>query len=291
MAKALDVNDLEKQYNGFTLKASFSIEEGETLAFVGPNGSGKTTIIFSILNIVRRDGGHVRFFEQELDLHEVRIKRQLGVFLEQPHLFRDLRVKHILDLCGAFYPAWDEQYAIKLLDEFEIDRNKKFKQLSKGMKNKVALAVAFAPRPRLLILDEPTSGLDPKIRRLFVEKVKQARQMFSPAILLTSHIMRDIEDLADRIAFMEGSRIKPIESKEALKSWRVIEGFCDGSLPLEALALRLDRRSGERVRFEMLTDRYGEDIAEQLRQCNAEITSVSAPDLERIYDQVISSSK
>lgn len=285
--KALEVNNLEKRYKGFDLAVSFSIEEGETLAFVGPNGAGKTTIIYTLLNIVRRDGGQVQFFGLDLDRHEVEIKRHLGVFFEEPHLFDDLRVKHILEFCGSFYPSWDQPYALRLLEELEIDLDKRFKKLSKGMRAKVALAVAFAPKPKMLILDEPTSGLDPKMRRLFVEKVREAREEFSPAILLTSHIMRDVEDLADHIAFLEAGRIKLLQNRAALAGWRIVEGICDGSLSVEARGLRLDR-IGERVKFKLLTDRYGEKLLNQLRECGAEVTGTVAPDLEEIYDWIIS---
>jgi len=288
--KALEVHELEKRYSGFDLTASFSIQEGETLALIGPNGAGKTTIIYTLLNIIRRDGGQVQFFGLDLDRHEVEIKRHLGVFFEEPHLFDDLRVKHILDFFGSFYPTWDRQYTLRLLEEFEIDPDKRFKKLSKGMRAKVALTVAFAPKPKMLILDEPTSGLDPKMRRLFVEKVREAREEFSSAILLTSHIMRDVEDLADRIAFIEGGRIKLLQSREALKGWRIIEGICDGSLPpVEAKGLRLNR-IGEKTEFILLTDCYGEKLLHHLQECGAQVKGTSAPDLEEIYDWVINSS-
>jgi ABC-2 type transport system ATP-binding protein len=286
--RALEVIGLEKRYKGFDLTVSFSIDEGETLALVGPNGAGKTTLIYTLLNIVRRGGGQIQFFGLDLDRHEVEIKRHLGVFFEEPHLFEDLRVRHILELYEAFYPTWDRPYAIKLLEEFDINPGKRFKKLSKGMRAKVALVVAFAPKPKMLILDEPTSGLDPKMRRLFVEKVREARGRFSPAILLTSHIMRDVENLADRIAFLEGGRIKLLQSRQALDGWRIVEGTCNRGLLIESRGLKLDY-AGERARFKLLTDRYGEELLKQIQECGAEVTGTFAPDLEEIYDWIISS--
>lgn len=286
--RALEVTELEKRYKGFDLRVSFSIEEGETLALVGPNGAGKTTLIYTLLNIVRRDGGQVQFFGLPLDQHEVEIKRHLGLFFEEPHFFDDLRVRHILEFCGAFYPTWDRQYAFRLLEELEVDPNKRFKKLSKGMRAKVALAVAFAPKPQMLILDEPTAGLDPKMRRLFVEKIREAREEFSPAILLTSHIMRDVEDLADRIAFIEGGRIKLIESRKSLEDWRIVEGTCDESLSVEAIGFKR-YRTGETWRFKLLTCRCDKELLKQLRERGGAVTKVHTPDLEEIFDWVIGS--
>ncbi len=283
---ALEVDGLTKRYRGFQLSVSFSIAEGETLAFVGPNGAGKTTLIYTLLNIVRRNEGRVRFFDLDLDRHEVEIRQRLGVVFEHPHLFDELRVGRILEFWSSFYPAWDQQYALRLLEEFAVDPDKRFKKLSKGMRTKVALTLALAVRPRLLILDEPTAGLDPKMRRLFVEKIREARERFSPAILLTSHIMRDVEDLADRIAFLENGRVKLLESRRALETWRVVEGVCDGDLSIDVIGLKLSR-ARQAKRFALLTDRYDERLINELRERGATVTSVFTPDLEEIYDWII----
>jgi len=284
----LEVNELRKRYRGFDLRVSFSMESGETLAFVGPNGAGKTTLIYTLLNVVRRDGGEVRFFGLDMDRHEVEIKRQLGVFFEEPHFFADLRVEHILEFCAALYPSWDRHYAFRLLEELDVDPRQRFKRLSKGMRAKVALVVAFAPKPKLLILDEPTAGLDPKMRRLLVEKVREARRDFSPAILLTSHIMKDVEELADRIAFLESGRIVLLQSRETLKEWRLVEGVCEAERVPSVKAIRFRLiRAGETCQFKLLTDRYGEELISQLREYGAAVTRVLSPDLEEIYDWVI----
>jgi ABC-2 type transport system ATP-binding protein len=284
--KTVDIQELKKQYSDFELQVSFSIEAGKTLSLVGPNGSGKTTLISSLLNIVRRDSGRVRLFELELDAHEVEIKRRIGVFFEEPRLFDELRVEDSLEFCAAFYPGWDWPYALKLLEDFGIEPKKKFKGLSKGMRAKAALVSAFAPKPSLLILDEPTSGLDPTMRRLFVEKVREAKALFSPTILLTSHILKDIEDLSDQIAFIQNGRILLLETSEALRRWVLIKGYCRDDLKIDAIGIR-QKRSGDRIEFSLLTDQRGEELLEQLRRSGAEITAASSPDLEEIYNWII----
>lgn len=210
----------------------------------------------------------------------------MGVFLEDPRLFDDLRIKDTFEFCSSIYSQWDSQYAESLLEQFQIDSSKKFKHLSKGMKAKAALIIALAPKPKILILDEPTSGLDPGMRRLFVEKVREAKERFNPSILLTSHIMRDVEDIADRIAFIENGRIKLCESRASFLSWKVIEGFCDRNIEVEAIGLRLVSQ-GEKKKFHLLTDKYGEEVLREIKADGAEITGLSSPDLEEIYGWAI----
>lgn len=284
--RVLEAEELEKRYRGFCLKVSFWIEAGETLAVVGPNGAGKTTLIYTLLNVLRRDGGAVRFFGLSLDEHEVEIKRDLGVVFEEPRLFKTLRVRQLLEFFQAFYPRWDQAYALRLLKEADVDPEKKFGDLSKGMRTKVNLALALASRPKVLILDEPTAGLDPKMRKWLKQKIGEAREEFAPAILLTSHIMQDVEDLAHRIAFLENGRIKLLRSYERLKEWRVIEGTCNGSFSLKAIKLRFVQ-SGDSTRFRLLTERYDEKLRDDLQRCGARITNVSTPDLDELYDWII----
>lgn len=282
----LEVEELEKRYKRFHLSLSFQIADGETVAFIGPNGAGKTTLIYTVLNVVHRDGGRVRFFGLDLDRHEAEIKRQVGVLFEEPRLFDDLSVRHLLEFFQAFYPRWDWPYALRLLEEADVDPEKKFKKLSRGMRAKVALVVALAPQPKMLILDEPTAGLDPKMRKWLKEKIHEARERFAPSVMLTSHIMKDVEDLANRIAFLENGRIKLLRHREDLAKWRIIEGTCDGVLSVEAVKLKLVRE-GPGARFRLLAEHYDEKLKDELQKCGATITNVFAPDLDELYDWII----
>ena len=283
---AIEVNNLRKRYGSFDLDISFSIHSGEALAIVGANGAGKTTLIQAIQNLVRRDGGEVRFFGLDLDSREREIKERLGVFLEDPRFFPELSVENLLKFYRSFYPSWDDEYGKRLLREFEVDLRRRFRKLSKGMKAKVALSIALASRPSMLILDEPASGLDPKMRRLFVEKVREAGRLFSPAILLTSHIMRDVEDLADRIAFMDKGRIQLLETRFALQQWRVVEGLCERGLPFKPERMRF-KSERDSITFKLLAQDYGDSLLEQLQDYGAVVTGISTPDLEEIYEWVM----
>lgn len=283
----LEVVGLEKSFPGFRLNVSLSIAAGEILALIGPNGSGKSTLIYGLLNIVRRDQGAVRFFGLDLDSNEEAIKRDIGVFLEDPRLFEDMRIKDLAEFFRAFYPSWNDQYLADLLRGFNLDARKRFKKLSKGMKAMAAISLALAPMPRVLILDEPTAAFDPGVRKSFVRLVREAKKRFSPAILLTSHIMSDVEALADTIAFIDAGRIKLIEGRETFKSWRVVEGVGRRPPAFDAIAIDLEVE-GHPEKFKFMTRRGDDDFVEELRASGAEITEVSTPDLEKIYDCIIS---
>ncbi|MBI4469869.1 MAG: ABC transporter ATP-binding protein, partial [Acidobacteria bacterium] len=254
----------------------------------GPNGSGKSTIIRTILNIVRRDAGSVQFFGLDVNRHELEIKRRLGVYLEEPNLFGDLRVEHLFGFFSSFYPSWDRLYADELLRQLPVDPEERFGRLSKGRRAGVALVAALGPKPGLLILDEPTSGLDPTMRKWFVEKVREARAHYSPAMLLTSHILRDVDELADRIVFMQDGRIKVEELRASMSRWRVIEGVGHrefGLLPA-SMGMKLERTTGG-VIFRILTDGSRREIVEGIEASGGSVTGVHVPDLDEIYDLVI----
>ncbi len=280
---ALEVEGLEKHYKNFSLRVSFHLAPGEVLGVVGPNGAGKTTLIYCLLGIVKPDGGRVRFFGLEWDSHQIEIKRRVGFFLEEAPLFRQMRASDMLKFFASFYPSWDWDLAQRLIRRFELDVTKTVSKLSKGMRAKLGLVTAFSHRPQLVILDEPTAGLDPGMRREFVHVVRRMREEFNPAVLLTSHIMADVEDLADRVAFLQEGKISLIESKtRLLKSWRRIRGRCRDPLRLDSsdlVAVEYDQTTGE---LQLVTDSWDVTLMDQLREAGLEDAEAFAMNLEEI---------
>jgi ABC-2 type transport system ATP-binding protein len=281
---ALEVEELEKHYKNFSLRVSFHIAAGEVLGVVGPNGVGKTTTIYCLLGIVKPSGGRVRFFGMDWDSHPVAIKQRVGFFLEEAPLFRQMRASDVLKFFASFYPSWDWGLAQRLIGQFELDVTKKVSELSKGMRAKLGLVAAFSPRPQLVILDEPTAGLDPGMRREFVHLVRTMREEFHPAVLLTSHIMADVEDLADRVAFLQGGRMSLIEGKvRLLERWRRIRGRCRDPLrvnPDEWVAVEYDRATGE---LQLVTSNWDIALMERLREAGLKDAEACAMNLEEIY--------
>ena len=281
---ALDVEELEKHYKNFSLRVSFHLAPGEVLGVVGPNGVGKTTTIHCLLGIVKPDGGRVRFFGLEWDSHQIEIKQRVGFFLEEAPLFRQMRASDVLKFFASFYPSWDWDLAQRLIRQFELDVTKKVSELSKGMRAKLGLVTAFSHRPPLVILDEPTAGLDPGMRREFVHVVRRMREEFNPAVLLTSHIMADIEDLADRVAFLQEGKISLIESKtRLLHNWRRIRGRCRDLLRLDSsnwVAVEHDQATGE---LQLVTARWDVTLMDQLREAGLKDAEAFTMNLEEIY--------
>jgi len=287
-AAVLEVEGLEKRYKSFSLRVSFHLSPGEVLGVVGPNGAGKTTLIHGLLGIVKPDGGRVRFFGLDPDRHEVAIKQRVGFFLEDAPLFRQMRASDVLRFFASFYPRWDWSLAERMLQQFELEVTKKVSELSKGMRAKLGLVTAFSHRPELVILDEPTAGLDPGMRREFVQLVRTMLRDFGPAILLTSHIMADVEDLADRVAFLQEGEISLIESKtRLLQSWRCIRGRCRDWLRLEPgewVAIEQDQANGE---LRLVTNSWNVALINQLREAGLTEPEVFPLSLEEIYSYVI----
>ncbi|GBC81892.1 ABC transporter ATP-binding protein YtrB [bacterium HR10] len=284
----LEVEELEKHYRNFSLRVSFCLASGEVLGVVGPNGAGKTTLIHGMLGIVKRDRGRVRFFGLDVDQHEVAIKQRVGFFLEEAPLFRQMRAGDVLKFFASFYPRWDWSLANTMIQQFELDMTKKVSELSKGMRAKLGLITAFSHRPELVILDEPTAGLDPGMRREFVQVVRELRRDFNPTILLTSHIMADIEDLADRIAFLREGKVALIESKtRLLHSWRRLRGRCRDVRRLDPgdwVAIEHDQASGE---VHVVTNRWSPALMDRVREAGFVDPEAFALNLEEIYSYVI----
>lgn len=284
----LEVEELEKRYRDFSLRVSFRLASGEVLGVVGPNGAGKTTLIHCVLGIVKRDRGRVRFFGLDVDQHEVEIKQRVGFFLEEAPLFRRMRASDVLKFFASFYPRWDWGLANKMIQQFELEVSKKVGELSKGMRAKLGLVTAFSHRPELVILDEPTAGLDPGMRRELVQIVRELRRDFHLTILLTSHIMADIEDLADRIAFLREGEVALIESKtQLLHRWRRLRGRCRDVRRLDPgdwVAVEHDQASGE---VHVVTNRWSPALMDRVREAGLMDPEVCALNLEEIYGYVI----
>lgn len=152
-------------------EVSFTIPRGQVVGLVGPNGAGKTTVIRSLLGLVHPDAGRIEVLGQPAGSSAALSK--IGVVLDQPTAAGDWRVHSLGRRLGPFYPNWDEDRFLELIDQFGVPRGQRVDDLSRGQGVKLSLAAALAQRPELLILDEPSSGLDPRSRRDIVDVIRQ----------------------------------------------------------------------------------------------------------------------
>ena len=208
MAAIIEVEKLNKSYGGKRgiVDVSVSVAEGEVFGFLGPNGAGKTTTIRILMALIRADGGTARIAGLDCWNQSVEIKRLVGYIPGEPSLDPNLTGGQILEYFANLRGGVDRGYLKKLIERFDLDTSRKFRQYSTGNKRKVVLIQAFMHRPRVLVLDEPTSGLDPLNQQEFDSMVKEAGEE-GRTVFLSSHVLSEVEKTCSRVAIIREGRI------------------------------------------------------------------------------------
>ena len=215
----IEVKGLCKNFPNFQLQnVDLTLEEGYIMGFIGRNGAGKSTTLKTMLNLMNNDGGTVNLCGLSMATDELTIKNKVGYVFGGVDFYPENKIKKITDVTKIFYDEWDDNRYKELCDRFELDQNKKFKQLSAGMKVKYSLAVAMSHNASLLLLDEPTTGLDPAARDdlicMFQEFIKDGKH----SILFSTHITSDLEKCADYITYIKQGKIVATNDREAFKA-------------------------------------------------------------------------
>ncbi len=229
MNNVIEVRDLCKSYEGFSLKnVSFDIPKGLITGFIGPNGSGKTTTIKSLLNMSNYESGQVRVLGVERTKENNEVNTKIGVVMDSAFFVPDWTITNVEKAVGLFYPQWDKARFSSYLRQFSIDRMKKVKELSRGMKVKLMLAVALSHQAKLLILDEPTSGLDPSARDEICELLGEFVLDEEHSVLFSTHITSDLEKIADHILFiLDGEIVFSGPKEDLLQGFVCVKGGVD----------------------------------------------------------------
>ena len=228
----LEIKNLCKSYETFSLKdVSFSVPNGYIMGFIGKNGAGKTTTIKSILGIAKAESGEI----------SVPLNEQIGVVMDTPFYCDDWTVNDVEKAISPFYPdgKWIKETFESSLKKFSLDRKKKIKELSRGMKVKLMLAVALSQNAKLLVLDEPTSGLDPVARDEICEILQEFVADGDRSILFSTHITADLEKIADYITFIQDGTIIFTGTKDGFleKYVRVTGGLDDINIEQKKLVI------------------------------------------------------
>jgi ABC-2 type transport system ATP-binding protein len=223
----LEARGLCKTYGAFALRdVSFDLPSGYIMGLIGPNGAGKTTTIKLILNIIRGDAGDVKLFGQtKAETQNGRI----GVVTDTPLYVDDWTAGDVEAALSPFYADWDKGAFADGLQRFGLERKKKIKAFSRGMKTKLQIAVALSHGAKLLVLDEPTSGLDPVVRDEICDLLRGFVSDESKSVLFSTHITSDLEKTADFITFILNGTVVFTGAREALleKYARVTGGLRD----------------------------------------------------------------
>lgn len=214
---AIVINNLSKKYKDFELNnVSFHVPKGTIMGFVGENGAGKTTTIKAIMNLLHVDGGEISILGVNTKNITMDIKSKIGVVFDGSNLHANMNAKNINSVMKKIYPNWDEKQYISYIKRFQLPEGKIIKEYSRGMSMKLSIAVALSHHSRLLILDEATSGLDPMVREEILDIFLEFIQDEENTILLSSHIISDIEKIADYVTFIHKGGIVFSESKDNL---------------------------------------------------------------------------
>ena len=217
MENALEIRGLCKRYDRFALEdVSLMLPRGCVMGLVGENGAGKTTTIKAVLNLIHRDAGEIRVLGMDNIADERAVKERIGVVLEDGCFLNTMHAGQVDALMRKAYRRWDSAQFFGFLDRFGIDRAKKIKDYSKGMRMKINIAAAMSHGAELLLMDEPTSGLDPVVRDEVLDLFYDFMQDEGHAILLSSHITIDLDKISDYITFIHGGRVALSEPRDAL---------------------------------------------------------------------------
>lgn len=214
---AIVIKNLTKKYNEFTLNnVSFTVPKGSIMGFVGENGAGKTTTIKAILDLIRMDEGEITVHGTSSVQLPKEIKAEIGVVFDGSNLHDNMNVGSINIVMKNIYPNWDEKKYGEYVEQFQLPKKKIIKEYSRGMKMKLSIAIALSHHSKLLILDEATSGLDPMVRDEILDIFLDFIQNEEHTIFLSSHIISDIEKIADYVTFIHKGKIVFSESKDNL---------------------------------------------------------------------------
>lgn len=208
MTNLISISGLTKSYGSVLALDGLDLEvsEGEVHGFLGPNGAGKTTTIRILLGLLRSDSGQARLFGGDPWSDAVDLHRRLAYVPGDVELWANLTGGEVIDVLGRLRGGLDRRRRDELLERFDLDPTKKGRTYSKGNRQKVALVAALASDAELLLLDEPTAGLDPLMERVFQDYILEAKGA-GKTVLLSSHILAQVEKLADRISIIRAGQV------------------------------------------------------------------------------------
>ncbi len=217
MNDALEIKNLTKKYKDFTLdNISFTLPRGCIMGFIGENGAGKSTTIKLILELIRRDSGEIQVLGCDNLAKNNALKENIGVVMDESSFPENLTANEINSILKNCYKTWDSQTYTRYIEKFSLPAKKPVKDYSRGMKMKLSIAAALSHDSKLLILDEATSGLDPIVRDEILDVFLDFIQDESRSILISSHIISDLEKICDYITFIHKGKLVFTEPKDDL---------------------------------------------------------------------------
>jgi len=218
MTAAIQTEKLTKSYGSHRgiIEVDLQVQEGEAFGFLGPNGAGKTTMIRTLLDHIRPTSGRATIFGIDTTIDPVAIHRRIGYLPGEFVLYDKLTGGQTLEYFANLRGGVDKAYQANLISRLDVDTSRKFREYSKGNKQKIGLIIALQHRPDLLLLDEPTSGLDPLVQQEFYAIIREAKAE-GRTVFLSSHILSEVEKTCDRVGIIRDGRLARVDRTDALR--------------------------------------------------------------------------
>ncbi len=260
------------------------VPAGTVCGFLGRNGAGKTTTIQILMNLLRPTAGTAEVLGLDPAADSLDLRRQVGYVAENRVMYGWMKVREIVWFTGQFYETWNQPRVDGLISRFGLDPEQKVKHLSRGMNAQLALALALGHEPRLLILDEPASGLDVVVRRDFLESIVGLIQEEGRTVFLSSHLVHEVERVADRVAIIDNGRLVAEGAVDDVKGSvkRVVVRVPEGADDLSDIE-GLRQVQGEGPRRLLTVVGYGEAQAARIQAQGGQIEDVMYVGLEEAF--------
>ena len=239
---SIEIRNLQKDYKNFSLTIdNLDIPEGYITGFIGPNGSGKTTTIKSLLGMVKTNSGEIKILNANIN-KDTKTKENIAYVGDESGFLEESKISNLHKIISKFYSNWDEELYKKYINKFQINESKLYKDLSKGQKKQFELIMALSHHPRLLIMDEPTSSLDPIIRNEFLDLMQDHMEMDNMTVFYSTHITTDLDKAADYIVMIYKGKILLKGEKDEILDNHVIvkikKELVDSSIKKEFISLK-----------------------------------------------------
>jgi ABC-2 type transport system ATP-binding protein len=287
MTPAFVVSGLSKSYPDFALEnISLRLERGQVLGLVGANGAGKTTLLRLLMGLAAADGGSTEVIGHRLPEAQVAVKQDAALASEDMRLYRGRSLQWHFDLIRRIYPSWDDSYAGALTKRFDLKLSQKVGGFSHGQRVKALLLLCLARRPSLLLLDEPTTGLDPVARAEVLEALADVLRDERRSVVFSSHNTQDVEQLADRICFLDRGRVLADDDKEHfLDAWRRM--LCGGAGNAASALPFVKRLRSSGSQHELVISPWREAVTAELLAQGLTVTRVERMSLEEIFVAIV----